>query len=137
MSSPIFCAMELLLLTTGLAGFAYAQAPSPAAQPAPVIYRIEPISPRASDMITIVGRGFSSRNTVVLGRLSIRDVQVAWAVGITCAPGDATCHPGVNQGLTLTVPPDAAAGPYDVSVENANGVSNVVVTVIASPTRKH
>jgi hypothetical protein len=121
-------------MTTGLPGFASAQAPSPTAQGAPVIYRIEPISPRAGDTITIVGRGFASRNTVVFGRTSLRDVPIAWAAGITCVPGNAACHPGVNQGLILTVPPDATAGQYDVSVQTDNGASNgVTVEVIAAP----
>jgi hypothetical protein len=125
-----------LLMTMGLSGFASAQAPSPAAQGAPVIYRIEPNAPRAGDTITIVGRGFASRNTVVFGRTSLHDVLVAWAAGITCVPGNTDCHPGVNQGLILTVPANATARHYEVSVETGNGVSNrVTVAVIAAPAR--
>jgi hypothetical protein len=125
-----------LLMTTGLPGFASAQTPSPAAEGAPVIYRIEPISPRAGDTITIVGRGFASRNTVVFGRTALRDVPIAWAAGITCVTGNAACHPGVNQGLIVTVPPDATTGQYEVSIQTDTVVSNgVTVEVIAAPAR--
>jgi hypothetical protein len=56
--------------------------------------------------------------------------------GITCVPGNAACQPGVNQGLILTVPPDATTGQYEVSVQTDNGISNgVTVEVIAAPAR--
>jgi hypothetical protein len=120
-----------IVMTMGVP--AIAQTPSPAAQPAPVVYRIEPAVPQAGANITVVGRGFASSNTVVFGKTSIRDVPVAWAAGITCVQGDSACHPGINQGLVFTVPPDATAGRYDISVENGNGVSNAITVAVSAP----
>ena len=121
-SSKTLAALLTMIMAFSLPVLAKAQPSS--AQSAPVIYSIEPTSAPAGEQITIVGRGFSTGNTVHLGEKSISDVSIAWSAGMNCVQGNSACHPGINQGLVIRVPRDATAGQYDVSVENENGVSN-------------
>jgi hypothetical protein len=122
------------LLTISLTVLASAQPSNPPAQSPVVVYSIDPSSAAAGQQITITGWGFAASNTVRFDEISVPDVIIAWSVGINCPPGNSACHPGINQGLVVTVPSAAKAGQYDVSVENANGVSNVVTfTLIGTP----
>jgi hypothetical protein len=125
------------LLAAGLVSFVVLSAPvfagaqSPKlAMPAPSIYSIEPPYGGAGKETAIIGFGFSTSNTVLFDTKSILDVPIARQVGITCIKGNSACHPGINQTLVITVPRDATAGQYNVSVQNANGVSNVVVFTV-------
>jgi hypothetical protein len=97
---------------------------------APTIYSIDPASNTAGERVTIVGFGFLTSNTVRFGRSSIPNVPIAWQAGIQCVQGKSACHPGINQALVITVPRDATAGQYDFSIENSNGVSNVVLFTV-------
>lgn len=101
-----------------------------AAAPPPRIYSIEPVAAPAGGKVTIVGFGFTSRNTVRVGRRLIRDVPIAWQAGVSCVMNQPACHSGINQGLSVTMPSGLAAGSRRVLVENANGVSNTVTISI-------
>jgi len=94
--------------------------------PPPIIYSIDPSSGPPGSTMTIVGFGFAPSNKVQFGDKAMADVPIAWAAGINCIPGNAKCHPGINQGLVVRVPAETTAGTYPVSVENANGASNPV-----------
>ena len=128
----MLAALLMMIMAISLPVLANAQPSS--AHSAPVIYSIEPTSAPAGEQITIIGRGFSAGNTVHLGGKSIYDVSIAWSAGINCVQGNSTCHPGINQALVIRLPRDATAGLYDVSVENENGVSNIVTfSLIGTP----
>ena len=116
-----------------------AQLTGSTAQRAPSIYSIKPTLGAAGNELTINGFGFSTSNTVHFGNKSIGNVSIAWQAGITCVAGSSDCHPGINQALIVTIPQDGAPGMYDVSVENPDGISNVVVFTIvgAADGREH
>jgi hypothetical protein len=120
-------------MAASLPVLAHAQPSNVAAQPTPVIYNLQPASAAPGEQLTILGRGFSTSNTVRFGKTSIPDVAIAWAAGISCVQADSNCHPGINQALAFTVPRDAAARQYDISVENGDGVSNVVTFTLSGP----
>ena len=119
-------ALLAMVVAVSLPVLAIAEQAGAAPAPAPSIYSVEPETAPPGTKLTITGFGFSTSNTVHLGELIIPNVPIAWAVGITCLQGQARCHPGVNQALMVAVPADAKAGRYNLSVEAANGVSNVV-----------
>src|SRR5262249_35849550 len=100
---------------------------------APTIYSVEPETAQPGMKLTITGFGFSTSNTVHLGELIVPNVPIAWAVGIMCVQGQSRCHPGVNQGLEVTVPAGAASGRYDVFVETATGMSNAQALTVSKP----
>jgi len=125
-----FVLFTVIIGVISCAVLAAAQSPSGVPPPTPSIYSIEPASAAAGTKVTIIGFGFSTSNTVHVGGQTIPDVPVAWSAGITCVQGESHCHPGVNQALVITIPVAAKAGQYNVSVENANGVSNVVAFVL-------
>jgi hypothetical protein len=116
-----------------------AQLTGSTAQRAPSIYSIKPALGVAGNELTINGFGFSTSNTVHFGNKSIGNVSIAWQAGITCVAGSSDCHPGINQALIVTIPQDGAPGMYDISVENPDGISNVVVFTIvgAADGREH
>jgi hypothetical protein len=91
---------------------------------------VDPTSGRPGSAVTILGFGFTTNNKVAIGSTSIRHVSIAWAAGINCVRASDTCHPGINQALIINVPTTAAAGRYEVSVENRNGVSNAITFVV-------
>jgi hypothetical protein len=109
---------------------ANAQPSSP--QPVPFIYSIEPTSAPAGEQITIIGRGFSMNNKVRFGGKSISDGSITWSAGINCVQENSACHPGINQAPVVRLPRDATAGLNDVSIENENGVSNIVTFTLIS-----
>jgi len=78
--------------------------------PSPTIYSIDPASGAAGTSFTIIGFSFTASNTVLFGGKSIPNVPIAWAAGINCVEGNPSCHSGINQALTVTVPSDATAG---------------------------
>ena len=119
-------AMFALAMAVSLPARANAQSPNPIRLPTPIIYSIEPSSGAAGSKLTVVGFGFLRSNTVHFDEQSIPDVPVASSAGITCVQGYSNCRPGVRQTLIITVPVVATAGPHDVSVETAKGISNVM-----------
>jgi len=52
---------------------------------------------------------------------------------VTCIQGESRCHPGVNQALVITVPAPAKAGRYNLFVDTAGGISNVVPLGLTRP----
>ena len=116
-----------------------AQLTGSTAQRAPYIYSIKPALGAVGNELTIIGFAFSTSNTVHFGNKSIGNVSIAWQAGITCVAGNSDCHSGINQALIVTIPQDGAPGMYDVSVENPDGISNVVVFTIVGATdgREH
>jgi hypothetical protein len=94
--------------------------------PSPVIYSATPSPTPSAGTLTIIGFGFTSRNTVRIGGRMIRDVPIASQAGITCAMNQTACHPGINQTLVVAVPSGLAAGPHRIAVQNANGASKSV-----------
>ena len=97
---------------------------------APTIYSIEPASGFAGTRITIVGFGFSQRNTVRVGQTSVSDVPIAWQRGVMCPPRNHACHSGINQALVVLLPHDLTPGKRLVSVESANGTSALVTFTV-------
>ena len=108
------------------------QSTEPTPQPAPHIYEINPTLGAAGDKLTIIGFGFATSNTVHIGNLTIADVPIAWQAGITCIEKNSACHPGINQALVFTIPRGGAIGMHALTVENANGVSNMLMFTLTS-----
>jgi hypothetical protein len=97
-----------------------------AAGPAPpFISSLSPSAGAANANVTLTGRQFTADNTVVFGNTLIAHVGIASAIGIACTT-DPSCRSGIMQTLGFKVPAQAAVGPTEVSVRNANGVSNAV-----------
>ena len=121
-------------------------------QTSPVsIYSISPTSAAAGDTLNIRGFGFTSSNTVLLdGNVAAQNVPISSSIAIACTTSP-SCHGGINQTLTITVPTSLAPnctpgmmcaqymrlvtpGTYTVTVQNSNGTSNpVTLTITGTP----
>ena len=135
--------------------------PNPTPEPTPTplpptsspitLYSVNPSNGQTGTTVTLGGFGFTSSNTVLFGgSVAARDVPIASSIAIACTTNP-TCHGGINQTLTFTVPtslsPSCPAGgmcpmymrlvtpgEYDITVQNANGTSNTIpFTVTALP----
>ncbi len=117
-------------------------------QTSPVsIYSINPTSAATGDTLHIRGFGFTSDNTVLLdGNVAARNVPITSSIAIACTT-DPSCHGGINQTLTITIPTSIAPncptgsmcpmymrlvspGTYPVTVQNSNGTSNSATLTI-------
>ena len=128
--SVVLLALAIMLAVNTLG---QAQPTDPAGRP-PIIYSIQARSSASASKVTIVGFGFASSNTAHIGNRSFYGVPIAWQAGIACVMRQPHCHSGINQALVVTVPGGLATGPYGVSVENVNGVSNTVaISVPGAP----
>lgn len=110
-------------------------------QPAATLYSISPASGSVGAEVSIRGFGFSSSNTVLIdGMVAQRDVPITSSVAIACTT-DPSCHGGINQTITFTVPGSLSPycppgsmcalymrvlepGDVTVTVRNDSGVSN-------------
>ena len=111
-----------LAIVLALSPLLVGQATGPAP---PFISSIFPSSGTANTNVSLTGRQFAADNTVVFGKQLIAHVGIASAIGIACTT-DPNCRSGIVQTLRFKVPAAAAVGPTEVSVRNANGVSNAV-----------
>ena len=125
-------------------------------QTSPVsIYSINPTSAATGDTLHIRGFGFTSDNTVLLdGNAAARNVPITSSIAIACTT-DPSCHGGINQTLTITIPTSIAPncptgsmcpmymrlvspGTYPVTVQNSNGTSNsAILTITESSSSQH
>lgn len=124
----------------------------PVSTNAAVLYDLSPTSAPVGATVTLTGFGFTNSNTILFdGNLVARDVPITSSRAIACTTSP-SCHGGINQTLTFTVPsalsPNCPVGSmcplymrmvtpgqYSVTVQNENGVSNTVIfTVTADST---
>jgi len=78
------------------------------------LYSLSPDSGPAGTTINIRGFGFSNSNTILIdGMVAARNVPIASSIAISCTT-DPSCHGGINQTLTFTLPsslsPDCPVG---------------------------
>jgi peptidoglycan hydrolase-like protein with peptidoglycan-binding domain len=96
----------------------------------PIIYSLSPTSGVSGTLISIRGFRFTTSNSVHFGSASIPDIPITFSAGVDC--GGPSCHSGINQFLTFTVPSYSTGGRYSVSVENAGGTSNVLTFTVTA-----
>ena len=107
-----------------------------------IIYSISPMSGPTGTTVSITGFGFTGSNTVHLGGGAIGNVPISSSIAIACTTSP-TCHGGINQTLTITIPSSIgpycppgsmcpmymqllSPGVYSIYVQNDNGTSNPV-----------
>jgi hypothetical protein len=74
------------------------------------LYSLSPTSGPVGTEVSIRGFGFSKTNTILLsGSVAAREVPISSSVAIACTT-DPSCHGGINQTLTFTIPDSIA--PY-------------------------
>ena len=107
------------------------------------IWSVNPTSAPVGSSVSVTGFGFTSDNTVLIdGMLAQRTVPIASSIAIACTT-NSTCHGGINQTLTSTLP-DALSpncpvgsmcpmymrllspGVHTISIQNTNGTSNTI-----------
>ncbi|MDB5188084.1 MAG: hypothetical protein JWO50_604 [Candidatus Kaiserbacteria bacterium] len=110
------------------------------------IYSITPTQGPVGTTINIRGFGFTSNNTVHFGAGAFGNIPITSSIAIACTT-DPTCHGGINQTLTITVPssigpycpPNSMCamymqlitpGTYTIYVQNENGTSNSVTFTV-------
>jgi peptidoglycan hydrolase-like protein with peptidoglycan-binding domain len=111
----------------------------PSATPV-TIYHISPTSGAVGSTLSITGFGFTASNIVHFGGGAITGVPIASSIAIACTTSP-SCHGGINQTLTITVPSSIGPycppgsmcpmymqlitpGTYTIYVQNDNGTSN-------------
>lgn len=163
-NQPVFCTMEAKICPDGSAvgrvppscDFAPCPAapnkPAPKPQPKPVptpapaaasvsIWRVAPSRGSVGTQVSITGFGFTGNNTIIMdGLVAVRHVPISGQIAIACTT-DPSCHGGINQTLTFTIPdslspncPEGSMcplfvrqvtpGSYTLVVQNENGSSN-------------
>jgi peptidoglycan hydrolase-like protein with peptidoglycan-binding domain len=113
------------------------------------IYSISPVAGPLGTTVSVTGFGFTSDNTIRFGNGALVHVPITSSIAIACTT-DPSCHGGINQTLTFTVPStlnplcyysgcmmasvQTTPGAYAVSVENTNGTSNAKTFTVTSGT---
>jgi hypothetical protein len=115
------------------------------------LYSVSPTSGPTGTVVSIRGFGFSKTNTILLsGNVAAREVPITSSVAIACTT-DPSCHGGINQTITFTVPDSIAPycppgsmcpmymrvvtpGEYTISVRNDAGESNTLPFTITGST---
>ena len=111
------------------------------------IYSVTPTSGPVGTTVSITGFGFTNDNTIHFGSGAIVHVPISSSIAIACT-NSPTCHGGINQTLTFTVPAalnpvcyysgckilslQTTPGNYAVTVENTNGTSNAQTFTVTS-----
>ena len=114
------------------------------------IYTITPTAGPIGTTVSIRGFGFTTSNTIHFGGGAIVNIPISSSIAIACTT-DPTCHGGINQTLTFTIPSSISPycapgmmcamymqlvtpGTYTLYVQNENGSSNPVKFVVTDGT---
>lgn len=115
------------------------------------LYSINPTSGQVGASVSITGFGFTNSNTVLMdGLVAAQNVPITSSIAIACTTNP-TCHGGINQTITFTVPSALAPycapgqmcaqymrqvmpGTYNITVLNANGASNTLYFTVTGST---